>query len=300
MLSSEMLREELERHRQRVVADTVAALLPALQPDETLRCRLFEQYAHQLVDLRGEVVTALAARDEAVRERDLLVRAAAAPCGVKGTAFERSVAEQIAQYHPHVAVEDVSKQPSAMDLRLELPLPGGGRLRIGVDAKDRKTTPPHADLLKFQRDMEAQGYDGGVLVLRGRTALQPTWELVSDDLIRMTGTQYCVTNFERAPWLLGTALNEIRVALAVGAPPRDAAAVNAVIRAVAEPLRECLQLATTVRDSATAFMRRAADHHVQQITIAGQAAHDAHPDLALVDLTTVLQSQPLLRGKRAR
>ncbi len=288
MLTPDALVQQLDRQSDRLIE----AMRRELGPDEVMRARMSVEHAGQLATVKAELATAKA---ELAETTDRLDRMRLRGPAARGAAFEQYVAESLTHYLPHLAVTDVSKLPNSMDLAVELPRPGGDGaadsrpLRVGIDAKDRASTPTLAELSRFVSDMER--YDGGVLVLRNRCAIQEGWRRVSDDLVSISPRAWIVTRLETNPGMLGCALTHITLACcqATGASvPVDAGSLNRLLRAVVGPLRETMQFVTKTKDAAAALLRHIGDKHASLLHAAAADAANDHPELQTVELTSLL------------
>lgn len=298
MLTHDTLRRQLDLQAERLIC----AMRQHLGPDETMRASLTRQHSEALAEVKAEL---LATRAELAATKTALDKVSLSTAGMRGAAFEQFVSQTLVASLPHVAVEDVSKFPKAMDLVVEIPRADlqEGQLRVGIDAKDRTTSPTLAELARFTADMQSQRYDGAVLVLRGRATLQAGWHQVTDDLIKIGPRTWIVTRFESNPGMLGCALSQIAVHAAVDPRPLGSMdTVNALLASLAGPLREAMQLAAKTRDAASAFIKQLADQHVPLVFGTARDATLTHPDLQTLPVTNVFQSDSGLRAavKRAR
>lgn len=289
MLTHDALKRQLDGQTDQLIQ----AIRSELGPDEAMRERLLREHSVQMSEVRAELLVCQGELESATAELDRMRLRTPAQ---RGAAFERYVAETLSHFWPHVAVEDVSKRAHATDLLVEVPGPDRP-VRIGIDAKDRATTPTLAELARFISDIDQ--YDGGVLVLRNRCALQPGWRRVADHLVEIGPRAYIVTGFELNPGMLGCALTGIVVDCSGGRAAAeletDPAPLNRLLAAVAAPLRETVQLVTKFRDGAAALLRQLADQHVPVLQAAAADAIQELPRLQTVELTSALPA-----GKRPR
>jgi hypothetical protein len=199
---------------------------------------------------------------------------------------------------PWLATQDVSAQPHAMDLLLEVPSLEDTRetLRIGIDCKNRRTSVTHSELQRFEVD--SRQYDGGVLVLRHKCTLQKGWSKLGDDLIQVTRRLFIITNFESNVQWLHYVISKISVecAVVVNQPEEEIASLNGVLEALQPQLKESIGLAKSVVALASDFQGRMSSIHVPRITESLSMAQHQHPGLMTVPITNVFQSEPGLRG----
>lgn len=184
------------------------------QIEASVRDPLMSRHCGELAEVKALLAAAEQALATATAQlgKQLLVDRSAQ---AKGRQFEEFVRSTLEINMPWLATQDVSTQPHAMDLLVEVPSLRETRdtLRIGIDCKNRVTSVTHAELERFEQD--SRQYDGGVLVLRRKCTIQRGWTHLSDNLIQVTRRLFIVTNFESNPQWLHYALSKVAVECAV-------------------------------------------------------------------------------------